>query len=253
MVELDITGKALGDDGFAEVATALVTSIEYTSEHGRLVKLEELCLRDNNLDVSSLPALGQVVRMAAQDLRDLDISNNLIEIRTDEEAQIFLNFLRCFADCCVLRRIDLSGNALGPKAFEILMRVYGQEDPIDVIALESPDGGLEHDGGTGRSNIHDPTASEKRLRGLSVTSDPGEHPSEISRSSPGQAPSAQEKSRKGWFAVALVQPMLTWSTLQNAKHQSRQASKFYKAGVQGLITLPAVCAQSRTLCFRKQE
>ena len=235
MVELDITGKALGDDGFAEVATALVTSIEYTSEHGRLVKLEELCLRDNNLDVSSLPALGQVVRMAAQDLRDLDISNNLIEIRTDEEAQIFQNFLRCFAKCCVLRRFDLSGNALGPKAFEIFTRVYGQENPIDLIAPESPDGSLEHDGGTGRSNIDDPTALERRLRCLSVTSDLGENASEVSRSSPGQAPIAQEKSRKGWFAVALVQLTLTWSNLQNAKHQSRQASKLYKARVPDFI------------------
>lgn len=45
VVELDIQGKSLGSDGFAELAPALIGSIDYVGEHGRVVKLEELCLR----------------------------------------------------------------------------------------------------------------------------------------------------------------------------------------------------------------
>ena len=33
----------------------------------------------------------------------------------------------------MLRKIDLSGNTLGPKAFEILAKVYSQEKPIDFV------------------------------------------------------------------------------------------------------------------------
>ena len=88
-------------------------SIDYYGEHGRVVRLEELCLRDNKLDAKCLVDLGQVLRRASDDLRDLDLSSNSIRIITDDDAAAFEYFLRSFAECYVLRRVDFSGNPLG--------------------------------------------------------------------------------------------------------------------------------------------
>ena len=113
VVELDVTGKYLGQDGFRELAGALVESIDYYGEQGRVVRLEELCLKDNKLDAKCLVDLGHVLRLAADDLRDLDLSNNSISIITDADTAAFEYFLRSFADCYLLRRVDFSGNPLG--------------------------------------------------------------------------------------------------------------------------------------------
>lgn len=201
MVELDITGKSLGNDGFAEVAAALVTSIQYTAEHGRVVKLEELCLRDNSLDITSLPALGQVVRHAARDLRDLDVSSNLISVTTDSEAQVFEDFLRCFGESCVLRRLDLSGNKLNGKAFEILTKVYGQEEPVDPVSLANICQDLDNDEPKGCSLHGDPALMEKRLKNLSVSSDIDDVIDEANTLATGQARSVQESACKGLSAA----------------------------------------------------
>ena len=75
--------------------------------------MEELCLRENKLDAKCLIDLGLVIRSAAHDLEDLDISNNAISIITDEDTAAFDFFLRSFAECYVLRRVDFGGNALG--------------------------------------------------------------------------------------------------------------------------------------------
>ena len=105
--------KSLGSDGLHEIATALVESIRYDGEEGKVVKLEEFCLRENKLDAKCLSDLGLVIRSAAHDLEDLDLSNNAISIITDEDTAAFEFFLRSFAECCVLRRVDFGGNALG--------------------------------------------------------------------------------------------------------------------------------------------
>jgi len=197
VVELDITGKSLGIDGFAEVAAALVTSIQYNAEHGRVVKLEELCLRDNNLDITSLPALGQVVRHAAKDLRDLDVSSNLISVSTDSEAQIFEGFLRCFGECSVLRRLDLSGNKLNQKAFEILTKVYGQEEPMDPVSSAGFCQDLNNDESKGCSLA----LVEKRLKNPSVSSDIYTFTGEENTTATGWAPGMHEKACKGLSAA----------------------------------------------------
>ena len=113
VVELDVTGKSLGSDGFHEIATALVKSIEYHGEQGKVVKLEELCLRDNELDAKCLMDLGLVIRSAAHDLEDLDLSNNCISTVTDADTAAWEYFLRSFAECYALRRVDFGGNPLG--------------------------------------------------------------------------------------------------------------------------------------------
>ncbi|KAL8872173.1 MAG: hypothetical protein Q9174_002154, partial [Haloplaca sp. 1 TL-2023] len=138
VVELDVTGRALGSDGFAEAADGLVQALEYREDgtDGKVLQLEELCLKTNRLDAKCLPALARIVRLAASDLRDLDLSDNLIEVDDTEGEKAWQDFLEAFASCCMLRRLDLSGNNLGTKAFEVLARVYTREPGIDCFISE---------------------------------------------------------------------------------------------------------------------
>ena len=94
--------------------------------------MEELSLKGNQLTTDSLVLIGKIVSLAAHDLKDLDLSDNLITVFTARDAAAWGFFLSSFSRCCVLRRVDLGGNGLGPKAFEILARVYGKEDPLDL-------------------------------------------------------------------------------------------------------------------------
>ena len=142
-IDLDVSGKALADEGLKEVAEALIKSITYEDDNGKVVKLEEVSMKGNNITAKSLRLLGRVVASAAYDLRDLDLSNNSISIKTQEDAAAWEDFLLSFTKSCALRRIDLSGNALGSKAFELLAKVYGQESskghrPVTDSAMPSP-------------------------------------------------------------------------------------------------------------------
>jgi Ran GTPase-activating protein (RanGAP) involved in mRNA processing and transport len=135
VVELDISGKALTPEGFFEIAPTLVKSIDYEGEHGKVVRLEELSLSDSKLDASCLRLLGQIVASASDHLRDFDLSKNHIKITTDTEAAAWELFLSSFSNCRGLRKIDFSGNHLGPRAFEIMTRVYSRETLLDVALL----------------------------------------------------------------------------------------------------------------------
>lgn len=130
-------------EGLFEIASGLVKSIGYEDENGKIARLEELCLRDSQIDNRSLPHLARIVSLAAHDLRDLDLSENLITITTDDEVEEWEDFLNSFSNCYVLRRIDLSGNALGPRAFEVLTRVYGKERPLDLALTPAQDATFE--------------------------------------------------------------------------------------------------------------
>ena len=134
-MEIDVSRRVLTDEGLLEAANALITSAVYDDEHGKVVVLEELGLKGNQLTARSLWALSRVVALAAHDLRDLDLSDNSISIVTTEEAAAWKVFLESFSRCCVLRRVDLSGNPLGPQAYEILARVYGKEEPFDLLSM----------------------------------------------------------------------------------------------------------------------
>ena len=134
MIELDVSGKDLTDEGFLEVASALVGAITYDGDQGRVARLEELCLRSNRLTIASLQALAPVIQVSCSDLRDLDISDNQIAISSDADVAIWEDFLTSFRKCCVLRRIDLSGNALGDRAFEVMLRVYAKEEPLNFAS-----------------------------------------------------------------------------------------------------------------------
>ncbi|MCJ1311676.1 hypothetical protein MMC25_005349 [Agyrium rufum] len=132
-IDLDVTGRDLTDAGLAEVASALIRCINIDTETSDpVLKLEEICLKGNALTAKSLVILGDVVAWAANDLRDLDLSNNEIMVKERSDVDAWEYFLSCFKDCCVLRRIDFGGNGLEDRAFEILSKVYCRETSLST-------------------------------------------------------------------------------------------------------------------------
>ena len=183
MVELDISGKALTPEGFFELGLALVNSIEYECEQGKVVRLEELSFSDSKLDARCLSMLGRIIASASENLRDLDLSKNDIQIITDSEAVAWELFLSSFSNCCRLRRIDLSGNNLGYRAFEILARVYSREMMVEVALLSD---------GTARNR-------EEQLGLLTKNPNPASSPDGHANLLVGQSPTVgdSEESRHG--------------------------------------------------------
>lgn len=171
MIELDISGKDLTDEGFTVVASALVEAISYDGDQGRVGRLEELCLRSDRLTIASLQALTPVIEVSCSDLRDLDLSENQIAISSDADVAIWEDFLTSFRKCCVLRRIDLSGNALGDRAFEVMVRVYAKEEPLNFVLPSD----LEEAHDEEQSSTTEIGSVTRKTKKLSLGSNPGDH------------------------------------------------------------------------------
>ncbi|KAL8765821.1 MAG: hypothetical protein Q9209_007225 [Squamulea sp. 1 TL-2023] len=176
VIELDVTGRDLGEDGFQEVADALTRSLEYGGENGRVTQLEELCLKTNNLSTNCLSALACIIRLAAHDLRDLDISDNRFTIATNQDAEAWEDFLKSFAECRVLRRLDLSGNPLDPKVFEVLARVYNREPAIVLMQQGDAEETLHSQTSSRRGTLEQTESLVRRTRNLSLASASDSHP-----------------------------------------------------------------------------
>ncbi|KAL4776525.1 hypothetical protein BDW60DRAFT_213907 [Aspergillus nidulans var. acristatus] len=129
-LELDLTGKCLTDEGFAQFIDDLIECIRYRDEAHPvgLAKVTEIHLQGNNLTIYSLAKLGEVIANSPGDLRELDLSNNDIRVVAAEEKAIWKSFLCCFKNCYVLMKLDLSGNPLGVTGLEILASVYIKSD-----------------------------------------------------------------------------------------------------------------------------
>ena len=119
-------------EGFPEFAAALISTLRPTDDQQRVVVLEELCLRGNQLRTDSLVSLAEIVRLAAGDLRDLDLSENELVVESESDVLAWEQFLSSLSRCFVLRRLDLSGNSLGVKGFEILAKMYEREAPLEL-------------------------------------------------------------------------------------------------------------------------
>lgn len=87
-----------------------------------------------------------MIHLSSRDLKELDISNNEISIVTVSDTQKWKYFLHSFGQCCVLKKIDFSGNSLGTRGIEILARVYirSELDFVEVVG-EEEDGGVPED------------------------------------------------------------------------------------------------------------
>ena len=132
-IELDISSKALTDTGCVEVARGLLQTYLGNHEDNYIIWLEELNLSDNGITPASLWTLSKVVRLACDHLKEFDLSDNALCIKSVDDAHCWEYFLRSLSKCCLLRKLDLSGNDIGCKGFEILTRSYGQEPPLDFV------------------------------------------------------------------------------------------------------------------------
>lgn len=103
-------------------------------------KLQELHLKGNRLTVGALVQLAKVIHLSSRDLKELDISNNEISIVTASDTHKWRYFLHSFGQCCVLKKIDFSGNALGPLGVELLARFYIRSELDFVEVVEEDDG-----------------------------------------------------------------------------------------------------------------
>ncbi|KAL2840556.1 hypothetical protein BJY01DRAFT_236677 [Aspergillus pseudoustus] len=137
-LEIDLAGKALTDEGFAQFIDDLLACILYRGdEHPTgLAKVTEFHLQGNNLSVLSLAKLGEVVAHSAGDLRELDLSNNDIHVASAQERAVWRAFLECFKNCYVLSKLDLSGNPIGPAGLEIFACIYIKSD-IDYLEADA--------------------------------------------------------------------------------------------------------------------
>lgn len=96
--------------------------------------LVDLNVSDNALTTRSLARLAPIIYQSRFSLQTLDLSSNSIEVTNKNEARDWEAFLSSFSGCMALRRIDLSQNTgLGAWAFEVLVRVYNREKPVDPL------------------------------------------------------------------------------------------------------------------------
>lgn len=61
-------------------------------------KLDELNLSENKITLIGLSHLTRVIKLAARDLKDLDLSRNNIQILTQDDEGIWESFLMGFRD-----------------------------------------------------------------------------------------------------------------------------------------------------------
>lgn len=125
-----MSGKMLTDEGLAHFIGDLLECVKFRCpEHpDGVARLTELHLSNNQLSVVSLAQLAGVVVLSAGDLRELDLSHNLIEVKTEDQKHMWQKFLEAFKDCYMLKKIDFSNNPLGRNGTEILARVYMQTE-----------------------------------------------------------------------------------------------------------------------------
>lgn len=151
-MEIDVSGKELTDEGFAEFIDDLIACMKLRDEEHPegSAKVIELHLQGNQLTVVSLRKLSEVIKLSIADLRELDISHNNFAVSTAEEQKIWYDFLDSFKNCFLLKKLDLGNNPLGQKGIEILARVYMQSDldflESDADAVVGMNGDGDHEG-----------------------------------------------------------------------------------------------------------
>ncbi|EME44906.1 hypothetical protein DOTSEDRAFT_61526 [Dothistroma septosporum NZE10] len=150
-LDIKIPSKQLGDGGAMAMAVGLRKALE-KGTYSSGIALEDLNLADNGVTTATLEQLAPAIKLACHDVKTLDLSNNAIQVESDEQARQWHTFLRSFGDCRKMRRLDLSGNPLGSRALEIMAQVYTKEPPIvymsasgnmSVVSLSSHGDGLE--------------------------------------------------------------------------------------------------------------
>ncbi|KAK3724809.1 hypothetical protein LTR37_000857 [Vermiconidia calcicola] len=130
IIDLKAPNKELGDHGVCALADGLEVALKSGTSIASLA-LEDLNISGNGITTASLARLALIVSQAKYNLKTVNLTNNNIRVETDEQAQQWQAFLRAFEGCLRLRRLDLSSNPLGPRAFEVFARAHVLERPID--------------------------------------------------------------------------------------------------------------------------
>jgi hypothetical protein len=130
-LELNLSGKKLTDEGLAALADGL-REVLLSTQPGNEIRLHELSLSRTALSVRSLREIADIINLSANHIRDIDLSDNNIQIESPQDEADWEEFLRSFRRCSVMKRLLLSSNRLDkPAAFEILARVYSQHPSMD--------------------------------------------------------------------------------------------------------------------------
>ncbi|THY03061.1 hypothetical protein D6C89_00983 [Aureobasidium pullulans] len=129
-LDLKVPSKSLTDEGLALLADSLQNALKTCQD----LALVDLNLSNNDLTTRSLARLAPLILVSCHTLQTLDLSQNKFRVSTPAEAEDWELFLQSFRCCMTLRRLDLSDNpSLGPRAFEILARVYSHEPPVEPL------------------------------------------------------------------------------------------------------------------------
>lgn len=135
-IELLLDNKNLTDEGLAEAARGLEEALHQSqlAGHGTL---SILSLAGNSLTSRSLFWLAQSVRLACDELLELDLSSNNIRVASHEDARHLAVFLDALGQCTVLRTFNLSKNDLcGSRAWEVFAKAYSDQWLENSTALE---------------------------------------------------------------------------------------------------------------------
>ncbi|KAH8701661.1 hypothetical protein BGW36DRAFT_423964 [Talaromyces proteolyticus] len=172
VLDFDMANRQLTDKGFLEFIKDLQNVIKGEDKDSPgVVKLQELHLQGNKLTVRFLSMLGYVIALSCRDLKEIDLSNNEIRIVYSQEMRIWEDFLKCFSQCCVLKKVNFGNNPLGARGVEGICRVFIQSELDFIKITATPDEGTTSNA-TGTSSTDTGAQSpcpEKKLHQLKGT------------------------------------------------------------------------------------
>lgn len=92
-LDVYLQGRELGDVGLRIACDGFVQALSSGS-----IRLDELHLAENGITMRGLKALCEVIRLASNDIKDLDLRANNLAVVTQEDVDDWEQFLRAFRE-----------------------------------------------------------------------------------------------------------------------------------------------------------
>ena len=125
------------DAGFAEVARGLEDALQLARKEGKPT-IAVLNLSRNDLTCRSLYELAFSIRLAGDDLNELDFSSNAIAVSSREDAHYLATFLDAIGLCRALKIINFNSNNLsGSRFWEVFTKAFTEQFRANDAALET--------------------------------------------------------------------------------------------------------------------